>query len=225
MLKTISSEDVDAFHATFPAYHAYIVEHHGQTYLPHYLGLYRVTADDKETYFLVMRNIFASSFVPQRIYDIKGSTVDRTASDKELAKNMPVFKDNDFRERGEALHIGANRATLMETIRRDIAFLETQRLMDYSLLLGIYDPADGQPATGGPSPSPEQDVFVVGTPEIGKQVVSLGLIDALTKYGAKKMAAHMAKGMKHGPGAEISTVNPEQYARRLLESLDAILQE
>ncbi len=34
--------------------------------------------------------------------------------------------------------------------------------------------------------------------EVGKQVVSLGLIDALTKYGAKKMAAHMAKGMKHG---------------------------
>lgn len=31
-----------------------------------------------------------------RKFDLKGSTVDREASDKELEKNLPTLKDNDF---------------------------------------------------------------------------------------------------------------------------------
>lgn len=66
----------------------------------------------------------------------------------------------------------------------------------------------------------------------------MGLIDVLTQYDTKKKAAHAAKTVKHGvsvgggavggarrpanhqhvcvfqAGAEISTVHPEQYAKR-----------
>lgn len=45
----------------------------------------------------------------------------------------------------------------------------------------------------------------------------MGLIDILTQYDAKKKAAHAAKTVKHGAGAEISTVHPEQYAKRFLD--------
>lgn len=43
------------------------------------------------------------------------------------------------------------------------------------------------------------------------------MIDILTKYGVKKRTAQAAKTMKHGANAEISTVKPEQYARRFLD--------
>lgn len=36
----------------------------------------------------------------------------------------------------------------------------------------------------------------------------------------KKRTAQAAKTMKHGAGAEISTVHPEQYAKRFLEFVD-----
>jgi 1-phosphatidylinositol-5-phosphate 4-kinase len=44
------------------------------------------------------------------------------------------------------------------------------------------------------------------------------LVDILTYYGVKKRTASAAKSVKYGAEAEnISTVKPEQYARRLLE--------
>ncbi|XP_050019798.1 phosphatidylinositol 5-phosphate 4-kinase type-2 gamma isoform X2 [Microtus pennsylvanicus] len=63
------------------------------------------------------------------------------------------------------------------------------------------------------------DVYAIrsaeGAPQ--KEVYFMGLIDILTQYDAKKKAAHAAKTVKHGAGAEISTVHPEQYAKRFLD--------
>lgn len=50
-----------------------------------------------------------------------------------------------------------------------------------------------------------------------KEVYFIGLVDILTYYGVKKRTASAAKSVKYGPEAEISTVKPEQYARRLVE--------
>lgn len=61
----------------------YIVERHGKTLLPQYLGVYRITVDNKETYLLVMKSVFSSRFKIHKKYDLKGSTVDRQASSKE----------------------------------------------------------------------------------------------------------------------------------------------
>jgi 1-phosphatidylinositol-5-phosphate 4-kinase len=52
----------------------------------------------------------------------------------------------------------------------------------------------------------------------------IGLIDVLTQYGARKRAAHAAKTVKHGSNAEISTVRPEQYARRFLDFMGRIVE-
>ena len=56
-----------------------------------------------------------------------------------------------------------------------------------------------------------------------KEIYFMALIDILTHYGMKKRTAQAAKTMKHGAGAEISTVKPEQYARRFLEFIERIL--
>lgn len=51
----------------------------------------------------------------------------------------------------------------------------------------------------------------------------MALIDILTHYGVKKRTAQAAKTVKHGSGAEISTVKPDQYARRFMEFIDKVI--
>uniref|UniRef100_A0AAQ4R4R0 Phosphatidylinositol 5-phosphate 4-kinase type-2 gamma n=1 Tax=Gasterosteus aculeatus aculeatus TaxID=481459 RepID=A0AAQ4R4R0_GASAC len=71
---------------------------------------------------------------------------------------------------------------------------------------------------------PYVDVYAiqsaVGAPQ--REVYFMGLIDVLTQYDTKKKAAHAAKAVKHGAGAEISTVHPEQYAKRIREFITKI---
>lgn len=56
------------------------------------------------------------------------------------------------------------------------------------------------------------------------EVYFISLIDILTHYGVKKRTAQAAKTVKHGAGAEISTVKPDQYARRLLDFVEKIIE-
>ena len=49
----------------------YVVEKHAQTLLPHFLGMYRTTVNDQETYLLVMRNVFSPRLVIHKKYDLK----------------------------------------------------------------------------------------------------------------------------------------------------------
>jgi hypothetical protein len=84
----------------------HVVETKGNTLLPHYLGLYRLTVEDKENYMIVMRNVTTSKYKVHAKYDIKGSTVDRAAKQKEKSKDSPTLKDNDLISEGRCIHIG-----------------------------------------------------------------------------------------------------------------------
>ncbi|KAG8573697.1 hypothetical protein GDO81_012502 [Engystomops pustulosus] len=72
---------------------------------------------------------------------------------------------------------------------------------------------------------PTIDVYGIKSHENAprKEVYFMAIIDILTHYDAKKKAAHAAKTVKHGAGAEISTVNPEQYSKRFLDFINNIL--
>ncbi|XP_033367428.1 phosphatidylinositol 5-phosphate 4-kinase type-2 beta [Parus major] len=70
----------------------------------------------------------------------QGSTVSREASDKEKAKDLPTFKDNDFLNEGQKLHVGEDsKKNFLEKLKRDVEFLAQLKIMDYSLLVGIHD--------------------------------------------------------------------------------------
>ena len=45
--------------------------------------MYRITVNGAETYWMVMRNVFSCTLKMHKKYDLKGSTVDRAASNKE----------------------------------------------------------------------------------------------------------------------------------------------
>ncbi|XP_036799627.1 phosphatidylinositol 5-phosphate 4-kinase type-2 alpha-like isoform X1 [Oncorhynchus mykiss] len=299
VIKIITSEDVAEMHNILKKYHQFIVECHGNTLLPQFLGMYRLTVDGDETYMIVTRNIFSHRLPVYKKYDLKGSTVAREASDKEKqprppedapprpksnvqqrlqtlriatrfycamkhvrdAKELPTYKDNDFINDGQKICIDDdNKKMFLEKLRKDVEFLAQLKLMDYSLLVGIHDveraeqeevesednegddegESDGGIGTPPDSPSntldstkplspgefdPTIDVYAIksndGAPR--KEVYFMAVIDILQHYDAKKKAAHAAKTVKHGAGAEISTVNPEQYSKRFYDFITTIL--
>ncbi|GAA55841.1 1-phosphatidylinositol-5-phosphate 4-kinase, partial [Clonorchis sinensis] len=138
--KAISSEEVEQMHNLLEDYYAYIVHCHGQTLLPQYLGLYRLTVNDQETYILVMRNVFSPRLTIHKKYDLKGSAVDREANEKEKAKPLPTLKDNDFLNEVCKIYIGEEaKSKLLSRLESDVQFLQENNLMDYSLLIGIHE--------------------------------------------------------------------------------------
>lgn len=140
IIKTMLSEDVEGLHNMLTDYHKHIVETRGDTLLPHLLGMYRLTVEDKENYLLVMRNVFTKRFRIQVKYDLKGSSVDRTASLKEKEKTAPTFKDNDLLSEGRNIVIGPEaKKQFMDKMARDVEFLCGLKMMDYSLLIGVHD--------------------------------------------------------------------------------------
>ncbi|XP_049609921.1 phosphatidylinositol 5-phosphate 4-kinase type-2 gamma [Syngnathus scovelli] len=269
IVKQISGEDVADMHNILSDYHQHIVKCHGSTLLPQFLGMYRVSVESEETYLIVMRNMFSHRLVVHRKYDLKGSLVDREASDKERGKELPTFKDKDFRNNMQKVYVtDEQKEKFIEKLNRDVEFLVKLKIMDYSLLLGIHDVGRAEreeeegeevsneedqesenglapgPAVGSYGTSPEGiagymscckplgpgefdpyvDVYAVascpGAPQ--REVYFMGLIDVLTQYDTKKKAAHAAKTVKHGAGAEISTVHPEQYAKRFRDFISNI---
>lgn len=145
IIKTLTSEEVERMHSFLKQYHPYVVERHGKTLLPQYLGMYRLTVDNAEHYIVIMRNVFSNHMSTHRKFDLKGSTVDREASDKELEKDLPTFKDNDFVNQQMKVYIGEDaKQKLLETLTADVEFLTKLHLMDYSLLLGIHEVARGE---------------------------------------------------------------------------------
>uniref|UniRef100_A0A667YYL6 Phosphatidylinositol 5-phosphate 4-kinase type-2 gamma n=1 Tax=Myripristis murdjan TaxID=586833 RepID=A0A667YYL6_9TELE len=270
VIKQISSEDVADMHSILSEYHQHIVKCHGSTLLPQFLGMYRVSVESEETYLIVMRNMFSHRLVVHRKYDLKGSLVSREASDKERGKELPTFKDMDFRNNMQKVYVSEEqKEKFMEKLNKDVEFLVKLKIMDYSLLLGIHDVGraereeeeqgdeppneeDAEAENGlapaatvgsyGTSPEgiagymssckplgpgefdPYVDVYAVasipGAPQ--REVYFMGLIDVLTQYDTKKKAAHAAKTVKHGAGAEISTVHPEQYAKRFRDFISNI---
>jgi len=140
VIKTMTTEEIEQMHHLLKQYHPYIVERDGKTLLPQFLGMYRLTVDNVENYMCVMRNVFSGHLKVHKKYDLKGSTVEREASEKEKQKKEPTLKDNDFVKDGVKITIGEEaKSKLMETLSADVQFLIKHDIMDYSLLLGIHD--------------------------------------------------------------------------------------
>lgn len=74
-------------------------------------------------------------------YDLKGSTYKRKASKAERQKRSPTYKDLDFMEHHpEGILMEADTySALVKTIQRDCRVLESFKIMDYSLLVGVHN--------------------------------------------------------------------------------------
>ncbi len=153
IIKTMSSEELRALTAILGDYHKHMAAN-PRSLLVHYCGhyhvrLYRYETDEwQDIHFLVMRNLMTEprpGMVVRELYDVKGSTVGRAASEKDKAKETQMLKDLDMMERPWPIDFGHQKGPFMDQMARDVDFLRTKGVMDYSLLLGIC-PTPNNPA-------------------------------------------------------------------------------
>ncbi|KAF9608430.1 hypothetical protein IFM89_009796 [Coptis chinensis] len=109
-----------------------------------YTGIRRITAThppprtEKEMHevrFVVMGNMFCTELRIHRRYDLKGSSQGRITSKDEINENT-TLKDLDL---SYEFHMDKSwRESLFKQISLDCMFLESQCIIDYSLLLGVH---------------------------------------------------------------------------------------
>lgn len=112
-----------------------------RTLLPKFYGLYCVQSGGKNIRVVVMNNVLPRVVKMHLKFDLKGSTYKRRASKKEKEKTIPTYKDLDFiQDMPEGLLLDADTfSALVKTLQRDCLVLESFKIMDYSLLLGVHN--------------------------------------------------------------------------------------
>jgi len=142
------------------------------------------------------------------------------------------LKDLDIKEQGRKLYLPPDKYNaFINQLEKDSKFLSHHRVMDYSLLLGIYYPTDKDKAKceanlkkrkeGGTyiaslkhSKFQDHHFGVKAFREDGKEeIYYIGIIDVLIEYAAKKKVEHLFKSIAYA-GEEVSVVEPELYRAR-----------
>ncbi|KAM9719077.1 phosphatidylinositol 4-phosphate 5-kinase type-1 gamma-like isoform 1-T1 [Menidia menidia] len=140
IIKTVQHKEAEFLQKLLPGYYMNLNQN-PRTLLPKFFGLYCVQSGGKNIRLIVMNNILPRSVRMHLKFDLKGSTYKRRASKKEREKSKPTFKDLDFlSDVPEGLTLDQETYTaLVKTLQRDCLVLESFKIMDYSLLLGIHN--------------------------------------------------------------------------------------
>ncbi|XP_067872590.1 phosphatidylinositol 4-phosphate 5-kinase type-1 gamma-like isoform X2 [Heterodontus francisci] len=140
IIKTVVNKEAEFLQKLLPGYYMNLNQN-PRTLLPKFYGLYCVQSGGKNIRVAVMNNVLPRVVKMHMKYDLKGSTCKRRASRKEREKCRPTFKDLDFMQDfsdGLLLDTDTNSA-LVKTLQRDCLVLESFKIMDYSLLLGVHN--------------------------------------------------------------------------------------
>ncbi|XP_020574505.1 phosphatidylinositol 4-phosphate 5-kinase 9 [Phalaenopsis equestris] len=135
MIKTLRKSEVRVLLRMLPNYH-----HHVKTYentlITKFFGLHRVKPSSGQKFrFVVMGNMFCTELRIHRRFDLKGSSLGRSSDKIEIDENT-TLKDLDL---NYSFYLEPSwREALLMQIEIDSKFLEAQRIMDYSLLLGVH---------------------------------------------------------------------------------------
>ncbi|XP_044065280.1 phosphatidylinositol 4-phosphate 5-kinase type-1 alpha-like isoform X1 [Siniperca chuatsi] len=152
IIKTVQHKEAEFLQKLLPGYFMNINQNK-RTLLPKFYGLYCVQAGGKNIRIVVMNNLLPRTIPMHLKYDLKGSTYKRRASPKEREKAVPTHKDLDFiQDLPDGLLLEAdNYNALCKTIQRDCLLLQSFKIMDYSLLMGIHnmDQASRERERGG----------------------------------------------------------------------------
>ncbi|XP_068191834.1 phosphatidylinositol-4-phosphate 5-kinase, type I, beta a [Antennarius striatus] len=243
IIKTVQHKEAEFLQKLLPGYYMNLNQN-PRTLLPKFYGLYCIQCGGVTLRVVVMNNVLPRAIKMHYKYDLKGSSYKRHASRKERTKSSPTFKDLDFQEMHEGLHFNPDTYNaLMKTLQRDCRVLESFKIMDYSLLLGIHV-LDRKPLSRGsrcdsrkgqkvlystalesiqgnvrdPEPVADDDTLG-GIPAKHKDenlLIFLGIIDILQSYRFIKKMEHSWKALVHD-GDTVSVHRPSFYADRFLK--------
>ncbi|VDM54626.1 unnamed protein product [Angiostrongylus costaricensis] len=245
IIKTVQHKEAEFLQKLLPGYYMNL-QQNPKTLLPKFFGLFCYQSLGKNIRLLVMNNLLPQNVTMHEKYDLKGSTYKRLASKSERAKVSPTLKDLDFIENhpNEGLSMDpVSYDSLIRTISRDCLVLESFKIMDYSLLVGIHNVeltsgGRSQPDTTRRESEeamehPLQSKFSVWDQSEFEGSVPLGgvparnsngdsdifyfysIIDILQNYRLLKKMEHTWKAILHD-GDSISVHNPNFYAQRFL---------
>ncbi|KAH7679495.1 Phosphatidylinositol-4-phosphate 5-kinase protein [Dioscorea alata] len=137
MIKTVKKSEVKVLIRMLPSYYKHVCCYENSLVTKFY-GVHCVKPiGGPKVRFIVMGNFFCSEYRIHRRFDLKGSSYGRTTDKpEEEIDETTILKDLDlnfvFR-----LHKSWFRE-LLGQIDRDCEFLEAERIMDYSLLVGVH---------------------------------------------------------------------------------------
>ncbi|XP_024982050.1 phosphatidylinositol 4-phosphate 5-kinase 4-like [Cynara cardunculus var. scolymus] len=233
MIKTIKKTEVKVILRMLSAYfnHFRLYEN---TLLTKFYGLHCVRLNgpaQRKVRFIIMGNLFCSNYIIHRRFDLKGSSLGRLTDKPESEiEATTILKDLDLK-----FFFRLQKTWIEEFSRqidRDCDFLEQERIMDYSLLVGLHfrEPSSLIPSA---SQTPvglklginmparvermeraiETELLGEPTGECYDVVMFFGIIDILQDYDITKKLEHAYKSIHYDPTL-ISAVDPRQYSKR-----------
>uniref|UniRef100_A0A2C9U1L6 1-phosphatidylinositol-4-phosphate 5-kinase n=1 Tax=Manihot esculenta TaxID=3983 RepID=A0A2C9U1L6_MANES len=137
MIKTVKKSEVKVLIRMLPSYYQHVCRYE-KSLVTKFFGVHCVKPiGGQKTRFIVMGNLFCSEYRIHRRFDLKGSSHGRTTDKPEgEIDETTTLKDLDL---NFMFRLQRNwYQELIKQINRDCEFLEAERIMDYSLLVGLH---------------------------------------------------------------------------------------
>ncbi|XP_022146326.1 phosphatidylinositol 4-phosphate 5-kinase 6-like [Momordica charantia] len=138
MIKTMRKAEVKVLIRMLPAYYKH-VEDFKNTLVTKFYGLHcvKLSSTQKKVRFVIMGNLFCSEHSIHRRFDLKGSSLGRTTDKPESEIDATTtLKDLDLNYIFRLQKIWFDE--FCRQVDKDCDFLEQERIMDYSMLVGLH---------------------------------------------------------------------------------------
>ena len=158
IMKTMPMREVHHLLRVLPSYVEHLEKNADKSYLAKYYGIFTISmAKFTPLSVLIMENTLPNIDHAdlQFTFDMKGSQINREVLKKKSARDLrvdqptggKVLKDLDFLRLKELKKFinfhNDDWSTIISNISRDVSYLQSQRFMDYSLLMAIRKIGDG----------------------------------------------------------------------------------
>ncbi|KAJ1686898.1 hypothetical protein LUZ63_018288 [Rhynchospora breviuscula] len=137
MIKTIKKSELRVLIRMLPSYYKHVY-HYENSLLTKFYGVHSLKSiGGQKIRFVIMGNIFWSEYRIHRRFDLKGSSYGRTTVKVETENDgSATLKDLDLNFVFQLPSCWHKKMT--EQLKRDSEFLESERIMDYSFLVGVH---------------------------------------------------------------------------------------
>lgn len=203
-IKTISKEEKRIFLETLLESYRKRILDQPKSKLIRILGAYKILPSG--IYFILMEKV-ATINESCLLYDLKGSTVDRSVSYPEKKK---ILKDVNFLNSGTRIYLENDESEeLIQIIKDDLNILKDVGIMDYSILLFLYNNKEKRPKT--------YPHYLVG------ESMSVSIIDIFQTFNSRKALerwykVYIRRVSKH----LLSATYPQEYCERLVNFMTSI---
>jgi 1-phosphatidylinositol-4-phosphate 5-kinase len=233
MLKTIKPKEKDTLLAFLPTYLDYAMAN-PNSLIMRLVGFYDVTIGFSTVHVLVFGNVLhrAPNGNVGELFDLKGRKPKPTHITGD--SHGMTISDNTLGSRKFNVEPELGRKLISQLVR-DVKFLASRNLMDYSLLVGVNRvgasavehgviSSEGEESCASARASPVGSVFQHGvkSASASSEIYYFGIIDCLTDYSKRKKIAHCCKTCFRFRAEFLSTIPAPEFAERFLGLMNRV---